>query len=85
MNKLPMYVAALMMDVVNGSFFLIAGLVAAAVTDNPSDRFVRHLHFSESSSAFFGHLSDQIGRKPFLVASCLILASAVMLLLLPGA
>ncbi|MGI6559665.1 MAG: MFS transporter [Limnochordia bacterium] len=87
MNKLPMYVAALMMDVVNGSFFLIAGLVAAAVTDNPIlIGLSGTLHFGVKIllSVYFGHLSDQIGRKPLLVASCLILASAVMLLLLPG-
>lgn len=87
MNKLPMYVAALMMDIVNGSFFLIAGLVAAAVTDNPIlIGLAGTVHFGVKIllSVYFGHLSDQIGRKPLLVASCLILALALMLLLLPA-
>jgi len=82
-----MYVAALMMDVVNGSFFLIAGLVAARVTDNPIlIGLAGTLHFGVKIllSVYFGHLSDRVGRKPLLIASCLILALAVVLLLLPA-
>ncbi|NLN16250.1 MAG: MFS transporter [Firmicutes bacterium] len=87
MDKRPMYVAALMMDVVNGSFFLIAGLVAARVTDNPIlIGLAGTLHFGVKIllSVYFGHLSDRVGRKPLLIASCLILALAVVLLLLPA-
>ncbi|MGI6037964.1 MAG: MFS transporter [Limnochordia bacterium] len=84
--KTPMFLAACLMDLAQGVFFLVGSLAAAMATERAfliGAIGTAHYGVKIIFSVFFGRLSDRVGRRGLLLLACALKIVALLLLLGP--
>lgn len=85
--KRPLYAAVFLMEITYGLFLIVAAIRAAQAVESPLLLGLLspvHLTTRVCGNYFFGGLSDRLGRKRLILASCLIELAALLLLFRPG-